>query len=196
MCNNGSKNDNVPKYCECAADGIWTVIQKRFDGSVDFYRNWTEYKEGFGNSNCEFWLGNDIIHQMTANEEYILKIYLTDWDNVTKYAVYHKFRMEGESSGYRLEIDDYSGDAGDSMKDRHDGLKFSTKDRDNDDVSDISKAYEFHGAWWYGYLTESNLNGQYLGPDVDGENGIMWLTFNNSYTYSMKETKMLIIRKK
>ena len=106
--------------------------------------------------------------------------------------------MRGESSGYRLEIDDYSsGDAGDSMKDRHGGQMFSTKDRDNDEKSTYNLADEYHGAWWYGDgndFAESNLNGQYLGPDVYGKNGIMWLTFHNSYTYSMKETKMLIIR--
>ncbi len=33
------------------------MIQRRIDGSVNFYRNWTEYEEGFGDPRAEFWFG-------------------------------------------------------------------------------------------------------------------------------------------
>ena len=183
----------MPNYCECAADGIWTIIQRRFDGSVNFYRNWTDYKVGFGDLNCEYWLGNDAIHQITSISNYILKIYLTDWDNVTKYAMYDTFRIADEADGYRLTIRGYSGDAGDSMTEFHDGQMFSTKDRDNEDITFMSLANHFSGAWWYGSTSSSSLNGQYhFGPVVSGGYGIMWVAYGKSPYYSMKETKLLI----
>ncbi|RLV62362.1 hypothetical protein DV515_00019394, partial [Chloebia gouldiae] len=72
------------------AGGGWTVIQRRQDGSVDFNRTWNEYKEGFGDLNGEFWLGNDNIHRMTSQGEYSLRIDLEDWNNKHKHAFYQK----------------------------------------------------------------------------------------------------------
>ena len=86
----------VDVYCESAADGVWTVIQKRFDGSVDFYRDWSDYKKGFGDISGEYWLGNDVIHQLTFSANYTLKIVLYDWSLVTKFAVYNTFHIADE----------------------------------------------------------------------------------------------------
>ena len=81
----------MPNYCECDVDRICTIIQKRFDGSVYLYLNWTEYKGGFGDVYCKYWLGNDVIHQMISNASYMLKVVLKDWNNVTRYALYTTF---------------------------------------------------------------------------------------------------------
>ena len=37
----------VSVYCDMRAGG-WTLLLKREDGALDFYRGWDDYTEGFG----------------------------------------------------------------------------------------------------------------------------------------------------
>ena len=39
---------------------FFQVIQRRYDGSVNFTRSWDIYKKGFGRSDGEYWLGKYI----------------------------------------------------------------------------------------------------------------------------------------
>ena len=55
--------------------------------------------------------------------------------------------MEGEVNGYLLHISGFTGTAGDAM-DYHNGMKFSTRDRDNDNWNK-NCADETEGGWWY-----------------------------------------------
>lgn len=37
---------------------LFKVIQRRINGSVDFFRGWDDYKMGFGDVSGEYWIGD------------------------------------------------------------------------------------------------------------------------------------------
>ena len=103
--------------CDTTTDGGgWTVFQRRLNGSLDFYRGWESYKNGFGDLNGEFWLGNDNLHRLTAADDVILRVDLEDFDGNTAYAEYTTFKVANETDKYRILVEGYRGTAGDSMK--------------------------------------------------------------------------------
>ena len=86
------------------------MFQKRQDGSVDFYRGWTDYKLGFGNLNGEFWLGLDKINRLTNSGRYRLHVDLEDTKGKRAYAEYDHFAVSSEKSKYQLSLGTYSGE--------------------------------------------------------------------------------------
>jgi len=94
--------------------GGWTVFQRREDGSVDFYRYWTDYQQGFGHPSGEFWLGLDKIHRLTRTASQ-LRIDLQDFQGNSRHARYSSFSVGDSASRYALSVSGYSGTAGDSF---------------------------------------------------------------------------------
>ena len=110
------KPDNMTAFevfCDqTTAGGGWTVFQRRLDGSVDFYRNWSDYKHGFGDVYGEFWLGLDKIHRLTSDNNSMLRVDLEDFKGNTTYAEYNVFGVMSEKDKYRLILGFYSGKTG------------------------------------------------------------------------------------
>ena len=97
-------------FCDqTTAGGGWTVLQKRFDGSVDFYRGWNDYKRGFGNLTGEFWLGLDKIYRLTVSSSNKLRVDLEDVQGTTSFAEYSSFAVGNETEKYKLRVGGFSG---------------------------------------------------------------------------------------
>ena len=171
--------------------GGWTVFQRRMDGSVDFYRKWIDYKNGFGSLNGEFWLGLDKMHRLTEVRS-CLRVDLEDFEYNSRYANYSTFHVGSATEYYKLKVGGYTGDAGDSLS-HHNGMKFSTIDNDND-LHASNCAISHSGGWWYKYCHVSNLNGLYAyGPTTLSTKSVIWKEFKG-YFYSLKFTEMKLRR--
>ena len=210
LLNNGFKKDGVyyigfsgsPRkvFCDMTTEGGgWIVMQKRLDGSVDFYRNWDNYANGFGNVYGEYWLGNEFVHQYTNAHPTEMIGEATDFDGVRVATKLKNFKVSDSSSKYTLQYTTcivLSGDGKLCTEDwqRARNRKFGTFDMDNDNV-DYNCVVRHGGAWWLDGCFRVNFNGIYSSvPTVEKmASGIHWYNFQGWYV-SLKETKMLIKR--
>ncbi|PIK33334.1 tenascin, partial [Apostichopus japonicus] len=88
------------------------VFQRRVDGSVDFYRNWADYKQGFGQADQEFWIGNEKLYYLTNKELCELRIDFVNTLGDPYFAKFDSFRTSNENDQFRLEkLGDYSGNS-------------------------------------------------------------------------------------
>ncbi|XP_048755856.2 ficolin-2-like [Ostrea edulis] len=182
-------------FCEMKTDGGgWTVFQRRLDGSEDFYRTWSEYKNGFGNLTSEFWLGNDKLHYLLSQGEYEFRVDMGDFNNQTRYVKYTTITIGNEASKYVISLTGFSGNVDDcftSSGQPINNMKFSTKDQDND-VYSGSCAVKFSSGWWHRHCHCSNPNGLYLaGATVTFADGITYHPWHTHY-YSLKNIQLMV----
>ncbi|KPP74372.1 tenascin-like, partial [Scleropages formosus] len=183
----GQENQPSQVFCDMTTDsGGWIVFLRRRNGKVDFYRNWKNYTEGFGDPEDEFWLavcrlslvahrkipfapGLEKLHKITSSGQYELRVDLRD-QGESVYALYDSFSVLDARSRYRVRVGRYSGTAGDSMTYHH-GRPFSTYDKDND-IAVTNCALSYKGAFWYENCHRVNLMGRY--GDNSHSKGVNW----------------------
>ena len=122
------------------------VIHKRFNGRVDFRRNWFNFTNGFGDLTSEFWLGNKYIHELTNGYQNRVLFLLKKFDSkVVHTAVYNQFNVGNEAGWFKLSITDFVSSLSDvtnSMA-HHNGKVFTTIDEDHDEsaVTNCAQLY-------------------------------------------------------
>ncbi|KAM8824996.1 angiopoietin-related protein 6 [Synchiropus picturatus] len=188
-----SANRLLQAWCDQSHNqGGWTVIQRRQDGSVNFFRTWEQYKQGFGNLDGEYWLGLEHLYWLTKQAQYKLRVALEDWQGRQVFAEYDSFHLEPESDWYRLRLGQYHGNAGDSLS-WHNNKAFTTLDRDKDSYTGNCAHFQ-KGGWWYHMCAHSNLNGVwYRGGHYRSryQDGVYWAEFHGG-SYSLKRVSMMI----
>ena len=165
---NGVKCSNTRVYCDTTSGGGgWLVIQRRQDGSVDFNRDWVNYEDGFGRLNGEFWFGLRGMHTMTNQGKWELRIDYTFINGSIGYLSYNNFRVGPATEQYPLTISGFDGVTTDPFSTHPlNGMKFTTRDRDNDNWSGIYNCavHEREGTshgWWYNACADIRINHEY-----------------------------------
>jgi len=143
------------------------LIQQNVDGSPYFSRSWETFKGGFGSKKCNYWLGNELLHQMTKDGQYKVRFDLQALASGQWYwAEYRTFTVDSEATKYRLTVSGYSGNAGEAMS-YHNGRQFTTFDNDNDGHATGNCATLLGGGFWHNDCARSQVNsatGPFDGP--------------------------------
>ena len=133
------------------------LIQQNVNGSNFFNRSWAEFKVGFNDTSGNYWLGNELLHQLTKEARYKLQCHVQARSNGIIYvAKYETFLVGTEANSYTLRVAHYSGNAGDSMS-YHNGVPFLTFDRRND-VYHENCALLTAGGFWYKGCFRAGMN--------------------------------------
>ena len=153
---------------EAVCDDRWLIIQRNYDNqTLNFDRNWNEYKRGFGNISEDFWIGLERMHEVTKHHGCRLRVDL--WDNYGNLTLrdYGSFYVENERDNYRLHVSGYAQPWLPLAFTGNSNWQFTTKDRDNDGHPDENCAHHLKSGWWYTRCGESALNGAYQEPILD-----------------------------
>ena len=163
----GGKWSTTSVFCDTqTADGGWTVIQRRKDGSVDFNQPWSDYEKGFGDLNGEFWYGLKSMNYLTQTGQWEMRVDFEFKNKTRSYLHYNVFKVGNATDEYPLTISGFSGITPTDPFSRHNGRKFSTYDNDNDlkpieNCAVQDDKAKGNGGWWYIDCWHINLNVKY-----------------------------------
>ena len=176
----------------------WIDILRRIDGSQNFNRTWADYVNGFGDPHGEFWLGLETLHSLTSSGTWKLRADMAAWNGDQFYEEFNGFSVGDASGSYVLAVGDKNPQStanadGKNSMEKHNGMKFSTLDKDNDMFH--KSCAEIHtGGWWYNACHSCHPTGTYFLNGTFDSNGVTWLAAygGGKKYYSFKQMELRI----
>ena len=159
-----------------------SVVIQRYGPEVSdvnlFKKTYAQYQEGFYDGEGNLWMGLTEQHFLTQTRDCALRVDLQDWDDARYHASYQSYKIGPKSTGFKLHIKgfDSSSSLGDSLN-YLDGARFSTYDKDQDDlVGSCAEKEGAGGGWWFKRCSHSVLNNGKYGNYNDrwAGKGIYW----------------------
>ena len=112
-----------------------------------FYRNWSDYRQGFGSPDSLYWIGLERLHDLSLRG-CAVRFDLQDLHGAWYHAQYSTFVVGDSVDYYRLlSVGGFTGDArlDDTLYEYHKNLQFSTFD-----YGPVRGcATQFYGGWWF-----------------------------------------------
>ena len=189
-------NFSLQVSCDQETDGGgWIMYMRRLNGTVDFTRNWDDYKRGFGENGdnmTELWLGNENVYQVLQSygtTECELRIEMDAWDETERWLVASNFRMNNETSKYTLNWDDVIGPYPEiySNWNYHKLLEFRTNDSENPHC--VGSVDQYTGGWWY-ECSSLFLTGKYVNEEVKTYKSIS--VVDSKHGYPLKRARLML----
>jgi hypothetical protein len=98
-------------------------------------------------------------------------------------ATYDEFSVADYSMGFKLVVNNYSGNASDAL-DYQNHMEFSTVDNDRD-ISNTHCASNYEGGWWFSHCQHANLNGRY-------NLGLTWFDSSRNEWIAVSQSEMKV----
>ena len=181
---------NVTVSCDQTTDGGgWLIYQRRLDGAVDFARNWSDYKIGFGiigDDTKEMWMGNEKLFQIQqayGSIELEFRIEATAFNGDSCWAICYPFEIRPENESYSITWNTVKAShrAMVAHINYHKEVEFSALDRQSPNCSTRCFPF-FTGAWWFKTCAYFYLNGKYTNIQTSWFSSIFIYGFKNIET--------------
>ena len=130
----------------------WITFHHRSAENLNYNRTWADYKAGFGAWSSDYWLGLEKLYRMTSQGTWRLRIEMKvlssgDWVSTE----YDNFMVDSEELGYALHVSTYWYGNLNNFITGQNGMKFSTRDKDNDQKSPGACSLgDNQAGFWYG----------------------------------------------